>query len=199
MSLTDKFRAPNIKSDAIDSIKISVVVCTYNRVKFINSCLEHLVTQTLPARDYEIIIINNNCKDNTEQVVNDFIVNNHNAMLFIRELKDDALTPSIIFELHKILSNGTLDVGDEDKAGVFRTAEDDICVFSKEGDLLHVPPKASELTDRLQRICDFANKVGEDNAVYIPPIIRGIIIHFMLSFCSFSVLQIPIAIWVRHD
>lgn len=110
------------------------------------------------------------------------IINNHRAMMFIRDLKEDELTPSIIFELHRILTHGTLEEGDEAKAGIFRTAEDDICVYSKDNDLLHIPPKASELNKRLQKLCDFANKVGQDDSVYIPPIVRGIIIHFMIGY-----------------
>ena len=52
---------------------ISVVVCTYNRVKFINDCLSHLYNQTLDKDLYEVIVVNNNCTDDTESVVNNFI------------------------------------------------------------------------------------------------------------------------------
>ncbi|MCV6609172.1 MAG: Fic family protein [Amphritea sp.] len=110
------------------------------------------------------------------------ILNNHKAMMFIREYKDEDLTPSIIFEIHKILTEGTLDTADISKAGAFREKEDDICVFSKEDVLLHVPPKASELNSRLQAVCDFANKVNEQGTTYIPPIIRAIVIHFMIGY-----------------
>ena len=110
------------------------------------------------------------------------IFNNHNAMLFIRDYKEETLTPSMIFELHKMLTEGTLREEDVDKAGAFRDESDDICVFSQDGVLLHTPPRAGELLERLQLICDFANKVGEDEATYIPPIIRAIIVHFMIGY-----------------
>ncbi len=52
-------------------------------------------------------------KDHSEKM----IFNNHKAMTFIREYKDETLTPSMIFELHKILTEGTLDKEDEGKTG----------------------------------------------------------------------------------
>lgn len=117
-------------------------------------------------------------KDHSEKM----ILNNHRAMMFIREFKDDDLTPSMIFELHKILTEDTMDDEDADKVGVFRGAEDDICVYSTDEVLLHVPPLASELTQRLDRLCDFANKTDEDESSYIPPIVRAIIVHFMIGY-----------------
>ena len=110
------------------------------------------------------------------------ILNNHKAMMFIRDFRDESLTPSMIFELHKILTEGTLDQEDIEKAGVFRDTKDDICVYSKDDVLLHVPPKPNELAQRLQSLCDFANKKDEGESSYIPPIIRGIIIHFMIGY-----------------
>lgn len=56
--------------------KISVVICTYNRAKFIEESLLCLAKQTLAFASYEIIIINNNCSDSTEEIVNRFIKNN---------------------------------------------------------------------------------------------------------------------------
>jgi Fic family protein len=110
------------------------------------------------------------------------IVNNFQAMRFIREHKDDPLTPSIIFELHQILTENTLEQGDEHLAGRFRRAEDDICVFSKDDQLLHIPPKAVELPQRLQAICDFANAPSDTGGVFIPPVLKAIIVHFMIGY-----------------
>ena len=141
-----------------------------------SSQLEGATTTRRVAK--EMIRTGRKPKDHSEKM----ILNNHNAMMFIRELREYELTPSIIFELHKILTDGTMSEEDKDKVGVFRDSEDDICVFSKEDELLHVPPKAEELEKRLQLVCDFANKAGEDESMYIPPIIRGIIIHFMIGY-----------------
>lgn len=118
-------------------------------------------------------------QDHSEKMIR----NNHRAMNFIREYKDEKLTPSLIFDLHRILTEGTLDPEDAYKAGKFRSAEDDICVFSKDDVLLHVPPKSSELKSRLQQLCDFANQSHDlDSPDYIPTAIRAIVVHFMIGY-----------------
>src|SRR5687767_4808098 len=52
--------------------KISVVVCTYNREKFIGRALETLTGQTLSPGKYEILIIDNNSTDNTAFICREF-------------------------------------------------------------------------------------------------------------------------------
>ena len=44
---------------------LSVIICTYNRDKYIYNVLESLAENTLPASQYEIVLIDNNCTDNT--------------------------------------------------------------------------------------------------------------------------------------
>ena len=58
------------------SEKVSVIICTYNRAKFIKSSLSHLTKQTLANDQYEIIVVNNNCTDDTGKLVNKFILDN---------------------------------------------------------------------------------------------------------------------------
>lgn len=53
--------------------KISVIICTYNRAKFLPGALQALTKQTLSKSDFEIIIINNNSTDNTETISKKFI------------------------------------------------------------------------------------------------------------------------------
>lgn len=47
-------------------IQISVIVCTYNRDKYIYSTLQHIADNNFPIDEYEIILIDNNCTDQTE-------------------------------------------------------------------------------------------------------------------------------------
>ena len=54
-------------------MKISVIVTTFNRAKIIPMCLDSLVAQNYEKSDYEIIIVNNNSSDNTEEVIEDYI------------------------------------------------------------------------------------------------------------------------------
>lgn len=53
--------------------QISVVVCTYNRKKFIGKALQTLAAQTLPADEYEVLIIDNRSTDGTAEICNAFI------------------------------------------------------------------------------------------------------------------------------
>ena len=52
---------------------ISVVICTYNRDKFIGEALNCLAKQTLPAELFEIIIVDNNSTDDTSGISKNFI------------------------------------------------------------------------------------------------------------------------------
>lgn len=114
-------------------------------------------------------------KDHSEQM----IYNNYNAMQTIRDYKDDELTPSLILELHHILTKGTLD--DPNKSGKYRESSDDIHVIDATGtEVLHTPPKAEQLPERMQRICNFANDVSEEK--FIHPVIRAITLHFMIGY-----------------
>ena len=53
-------------------------------------------------------------------------------------------------------------------------------VADNQGEVLHVPPPAEELPERLQRLCDFAN--GASDTAYVPPVVRAIVAHFMLAY-----------------
>lgn len=114
-------------------------------------------------------------KDHSEQM----IFNNYQAMQFIREYKEEKLTPAMILQLHRILTEATLD--DIDKAGQYRDAGDDIHVVDATAVvLLHTPPEASELPERVERLCQFANNL--DGKDFIHPVIRAIILHFMIGY-----------------
>lgn len=112
------------------------------------------------------------------------IVNNYVAMQFIREHRDDPLTPSMVFELQRILTQGTLD--NEDQAGRFRRADEAIDVVDNLSHVvLHRPPPAAQLPERLQTLCDFANAEsgasGTDGS-FLHPVVRAIALHFMLGY-----------------
>lgn len=106
------------------------------------------------------------------------ILNNYRAMRHIGELTKEAMSPDLIYEIHRIVTEQTLD--DPSASGRSQSA-DEVRVSVWEGDqLLHVPPPAIELPDRLQRLCDFANATTE--GIYVPPVIRAIALHFMLAY-----------------
>lgn len=57
------------------SYLISVVVCTYNRSELLSLCLDPLCQQTILSRGnyYEVIVVDNNSTDSTQQVVQKYI------------------------------------------------------------------------------------------------------------------------------
>lgn len=52
---------------------ISVIVCTYNREKYIYNVLKSLADNTLPPNQYEIVLVDNNCSDNTRNECDRFV------------------------------------------------------------------------------------------------------------------------------
>lgn len=107
------------------------------------------------------------------------IVNNFVTMRRMLDLKDKPLTPDMVFQIHREISQDTLDI--PDGAGRFRRSEEKVEVSDEiEGTVFHTPPPAAELPARLRAMCDFANGKTPDHFVH--PVIRGIILHFWLAY-----------------
>jgi Fic/DOC family protein len=107
------------------------------------------------------------------------IVNNYLGMLAVREVRHKPLTPAMICEFHRIITDGTLD--NPGNCGRIQLPGDDRVVIEDYlGEVLHVPPPAEDLPERLQRLCDFAN--GASDTAYVPPVVRAVVVHFMLGY-----------------
>lgn len=180
----DRYAAGNIQSS--DAITNAQTRNTY----LIRSLIEEAINSSQlegasTTRDVakEMIRQDRTPTDKSEQM----ILNNYHAMQFIGDIKDEALTPSIVFELHQLLTRDTLD---ESEVGRFRSSDDDIHVVDRATQkYLHTPPAAHQLEKRLQALCDFANQdsgiglVGtatEDT--FLHPVIKAIVLHFMLAY-----------------
>lgn len=116
------------------------------------------------------------------------ILNNFLALEYVRDHLGEELTPEFICGVHRIVTGGTLDEA-EDAGRLQRQGEERIRIYGSEGDdqLLHVPPPAEELPERLKRLCDFANGVGEYASQYVPPLVRALIVHFMMGYDHYFV------------
>ncbi|MGD8458252.1 MAG: glycosyltransferase family 2 protein [Anaerolineales bacterium] len=66
-------------------IIISVVICTYNREKYLRWLFESLEAQTADKGTYEIIIVDNNSTDGTAEVSREFCQKNPNARYYLEE------------------------------------------------------------------------------------------------------------------
>jgi Fic family protein len=108
------------------------------------------------------------------------IYNNYHAMSLIRELKNEKLSKELILILHKIVTEDTLD--DKSAAGRFRNSTDEVAVYHEANNLLlHMPPPAEELDERIEILCNFANQ-EEKKGEFLHPVIRAIILHFMIGY-----------------
>ncbi|MEO7717337.1 MAG: Fic family protein [Capsulimonas sp.] len=137
-----------------------------------SSQLEGATTTRLVAK--EMIHSGRSPRDRSERM----ILNNFQTMRRIGALKDEALTPELVFELHRLVTRDTLD--DPTAAGRFRTDSEDVQVEDDQGAIVHLPPPALELPERLVQMCDFAN--GQTPMHFVHPAIRAIILHFWLAY-----------------
>jgi Fic family protein len=113
-------------------------------------------------------------KDRSEQM----IVNNFRAMQFVRERAGEPLTPELVVEIQRIVTEGTLD--DPADAGRLQQPGDTrVRVWGDNDQVLHTPPPAEELPDRLAALCDFANGGGEG---FVHPVVRAVLLHFWLGY-----------------
>lgn len=113
------------------------------------------------------------------------ILNNYLTMQRIAEWKQRPLNQQLIFEMHRMVTEGTLD--DITAAGRFRRPDEKITVQDAiTGEVFHSPPPAEQLAKRLKNLCDFANgsvfDVGKPQGRFIHPVVRAILLHFWLAY-----------------
>ncbi|MES2345388.1 MAG: Fic family protein [Chlamydiota bacterium] len=115
-------------------------------------------------------------RDKSEQM----ILNNFHTMQKIRIWKEQPLSKDLIFEIHRTITEETLD--NPDAAGRLRNRSDEpvTVVDNASGDVLHDPPHVDELSARLEAMCDFAN--GKTPTQFVHPAIRAVILHFWLAY-----------------
>jgi len=106
------------------------------------------------------------------------ILNNFNTMQHINKLKDRELSKKLIFEIHRLVTENTLD--DPSAAGRLRKADERVSVVDMYGEVHHEPPSAKELNHRIETLCKFAN--GQTESGHIHPVIRSILLHFWLAY-----------------
>jgi len=107
------------------------------------------------------------------------ILNNYNTMQLLDSWKAEPLSSELICRIHSHISETTLP---PEKLGRYRTADDSNIVLSDDrGNVYHTPCDYKAIDDKIRELCDFAN-VNADGRNFIHPIIKGIILHFMLAY-----------------
>lgn len=174
----DRYAAGNIQSNE------AIINAQTRNTYLIRSLIEEAINSSQlegasTTRDVakEMIRQDRKPKDKSEQM----ILNNYHAMQFVRDIKNESLTPSMVFELHRLLTLHTLD----DAVGRLRTATDNIHVVDRvTQEYLHTPPPAEQLSARIQALCDFANRESglDSDGSFLHPVIKAITLHFMLAY-----------------
>ena len=140
-----------------------------------SSQLEGAATTGREAR--AMLRSNRRPRDHSERM----IMNNFHAMEEIRKLRSSELTPDLVFELHRIVSQDTL--ADPSAVGRFRRAdEEDSCrrtTRARAGCTSRRRP--TSLPRRLKLLCNFANGKA-DGGAFVHPVVRAILLHFMIGY-----------------
>lgn len=137
-----------------------------------SSLLEGAATTRREAK--EMLQSNRKPRSHGEQMV----FNNYRTIQFIREHHNTNLSLDFILEIHRLLTEQTLD---EETIGRLRRESDQITVVNKYGEVIHHPPSANQLPQRINQFCKFANQTESQNE-FIHPIIKACILHYQFGF-----------------
>lgn len=106
------------------------------------------------------------------------IVNNYETINKISKNKFMDFSKEVLLDIHHSIVNKTLDSTEDE--GVFRKKDDIYVVDGISGLVAHTPPSYTEIDNMITDLCNFANNDNDSN--FIHPIIKGIIIHFVLAY-----------------
>jgi Fic family protein len=134
-----------------------------------SSQIEGASTTTRVAKD--MLRTGRKPADYSEQM----ILNNYKTISRIKELRDEPITPQLIKDLQRSMTDGTLS---PDDVGRFRNAEDDI-VVTDDYHILHEPPDANAIEGEIDRLCVHAN---DDSGPFEHPVVRAVVLHFWLAY-----------------
>lgn len=111
-------------------------------------------------------------KDKSEQM----ILNNYNTIRYLSQHKNEELSLELLLDIQKLITEKTLDNPNDE--GRLRTDDNIFVVNGVTGEIAHTPPSYSVIPQTINELCKFANQ----DEPFIHPIIKAIIIHFMVSY-----------------
>jgi Fic family protein len=105
------------------------------------------------------------------------ILNNYLTINHIKEHAQDDFSIQQLLKIHRSMTENTLD--DTADAGRIREHNNILVMDGITGNIAHTPPHYNELNELLFDLETFFNK---NSKTFIHPIVKGIIIHFMLAY-----------------
>ena len=106
------------------------------------------------------------------------IVNNYETIRYLVAHRDEVFSKETLRAIHHSITARTLDNAEDE--GRFRTDDNILVMDGITGEIAHTPPSHTEIEELLDDLCRFAN--SDQSETFIHPIVKGIIIHFMLAF-----------------
>ena len=160
-----------LTSDKIDEKKrIILSISSMMEESIASSQLEGASTTTKLAK--KLLRSNIEPKDHSQRM----IYNNYQAMQLLKEHLSEPLSPELIKEIHMTITDGLMD--DPNSSGTFRT-DDSVAVRDVYEDITyHIPVKHEVIPDMVDDLCRYVN----DEKEFVHPIIKGIIIHYILAY-----------------
>lgn len=106
------------------------------------------------------------------------ILNNYETIQKISQDEKADFSSQRLLDIHRSIASKTLDNPEDE--GVFRKNDEIYVVDGITGFVAHTPPSHTEIDAMIRDLCEFAN--SDDNDNFIHPIIKAIIIHFVLAY-----------------
>lgn len=158
--------------DSLSSSRERYIISSLMEEAIASSQLEGAVTTRLAAK--EMLRLKKKPKNHSEQM----IANGYNTLKKIINMKEKSITPDIVLKLHKSITQDTL--RDINYEGVFRDNNEVVVGDPLELEkVYYTPPDYKQIPSLIQEFCEFANN---DKHNFIHPIIKGIILHFLIGY-----------------
>ena len=106
------------------------------------------------------------------------IYNNYVSIRFIVENKDKPLTKELLQQIHSLMTYKTLENPEDE--GRFRENDNIVVENSITHEVVHTPPGYTDIPEFVESLCNFFNDMEKE--VFVHPIIRAIIVHFMIAY-----------------
>ena len=106
------------------------------------------------------------------------IFNNYQTIRFITQNIHTPLSSELLQQIHVLMTEKTLE--NPADAGAYRTNDEVVVEDAITHEVVHTPPSYKDIPSFIEDLCIFFNE--SDSKVFIHPIIRGIIIHFMIAY-----------------
>ena len=106
------------------------------------------------------------------------IYNNYATIRYLVDNQSQNFSVELLKEIQRLITHKTL--VNAEYEGRFRTTDDIMVMDNITGEIAHTPPAHKEIEDWIAQLSDFIN--NDNEKFFIHPIIKGIIIHFMIAY-----------------